>query len=55
MLRYIDVLLTFEKGIQREITKAETAKDNNKYLTDQCNPYKISTCLENLNANNLYG
>ena len=47
----------FEKGIRGGITQTvkRYAKANNMYMKDQHNPDENSTCLQYLDANNLYG
>ena len=56
LLRDIDMLLIFEKGIRGGITQAvkRNAKANNKYMKDQYSPDEKSTYLQYLDANNLY-
>ena len=51
------MLLMFERGIRGGITQAVRiyALGNNKYMGDKFNPYKDTTYLEYLDANNLYG
>ena len=46
-----------EKGIRGGITQAVKRynKANNKYMKDLYNPDEKSTCLQYLDANNLYG
>ena len=57
LLRHIDMLLMFEKGIPGGITQAikRYAKANNKYMKDQYNHDEKGTYLQYLDANNLYG
>ena len=57
LLKDIDMLLMFEKGIRGGITLAvkRYAKTNNKYMKDQYNPDEKSTYLQYLDVNNLYG
>ena len=57
LLRDMDMLLMFEKGIRGGITLAvkRYAKANNKYMKDQYNSHEKSTYLQYLDANNLYG
>ena len=56
LLRDIEKLLMFEKGIRRGITQAvkRYAKGNNKYMKDQYNPDEKSTYLQYLDTNNFY-
>ena len=55
LLKDIDMLLMFEKGIRGGITQAVKgyAKANNKYMKDQYNLDEESTYLQHLDANNL--
>ena len=57
LLRDIEMLLMFEKGIRSGLTQAVKlcAKANNKYMKDQYNPDEKSTYLQYLDSNNLYG
>ena len=56
LLTDIDMLLMFEQGIRGGITQAmkRYAKANNKYMSDY-NSEDVSTFLQYLDANNLYG
>ena len=51
------MLLMVEKGIRGGITEAvkRYAKANNKYMKDLYNPDELSTYLQYVDANNLYG
>ena len=57
LLRDIDMLLMFEKGIRGVITKAikRYPKVNNKYMKDQYNPYEKNTHLQYLDVSIFYG
>ena len=57
LLRDIDMLFMFEKGIRGGITQAvkRCFKANNKYMKDLYNLNKKSIYLQYLSANNLYG
>ena len=57
LLRDIDMLLILEKGFWGEILQAvkRYAKDNNKYVKEQCNRDETSKYLQYLDTNNLYG
>ncbi|XP_057294619.1 uncharacterized protein LOC130623147 [Hydractinia symbiolongicarpus] len=52
-----DMLLMFEKGIPGGITQAahRYARANNKYMGNQYDPEAVSSYLQYLEANNLYG
>ena len=52
-----DTLLMFERGIRDGITQAvlKYASANNKYMGDRFDPKSESSCLQYLDANNLYG
>ena len=51
------MLLMVEKGIRGGITEAvkRYAKANNKHMKDLYNPDELSTYLQYVDANNLYG
>ena len=57
LLRDIEMLLMFEKGIRGEITQAVKcyAKANNKYMKDLYNPDEESIYLQYVNASKQYG
>ena len=52
-----DMLLMFERGIRGRITQAvhQYAEAINNYMGDKFNPEEVSSYLQHLNANNLYG
>ena len=52
-----DMLLMFERGIRRGITQAvrKYTLANNKYMGDRFDSKSESSCLQYLDANNLYG
>ena len=52
-----DMLLMFECGIRGGITQAvhQYASANNKYMGEKFDPQKVSSFLQYLDANNLYG
>ena len=52
-----DMLLMFERGIRGGITQAvrKYTSANNKYMGDRFDPKSESSCLQYLDANNLYG
>ena len=51
------MLLMFERGIRGGITQAvhRYAEANNNYMDDKFNPEEVSSYLQYLYANNLYG
>ena len=51
------MFLIFEGGIRAGITQAvrKYASANNKYMGDRFDPKSESSCLQYLDANNLYG
>ena len=57
LLRDIDMLLMFEKGIRCGIRQAVKwyVRANNKYMNEQYNLDEKSTYLQYLDAKNLYG
>ena len=56
LLRDVDMLLMFERGIRGGVTQAvkRYARANNKYMPNY-NSEEVSTFLQYLDANNLYG
>ena len=52
-----DMLLMFERGIRGGITQAvhRYASSNNKYMGEKFDPENVSSFLQYLDANNLYG
>ena len=57
LLMDLDMLLMVEKGIRGGTTQTfkRYAKANNKYMNDLYNPDEMSTHLQYVDANNLYG